>query len=164
MAEIDILIAVDTDSLIQQGLSQDSNSPTNVGDNYIYAIVRSDEAISGQAGAELNVAAETMDIIRWRMTSLTLNASYDTIPYKFVVSRGPDLVKDNGPEIVTVSTPLPNPDDLLHPGRQSVQSFFWQADVKKPGNATYHFQFMILDRHGKVKGYCTWDPFITITD
>src|SRR5690348_7179347 len=103
MAEIDILIAVDTDSLIQQGLSQDSNSPTNVGDNCIYAIVRSDEAVSGQAGAELNVAAETMDIIRWRMTSLTLNASYDTIPYKFVVSRGPDLVKDNGPEIVTVS-------------------------------------------------------------
>jgi hypothetical protein len=159
---INILIAVDCETLAQQSLSTDSDHPTSIAENLVYAIVRQSNALSGQGGANLDVSARTGDIIRWRETSLSLNTEYQPIAYRFHVSQGAELLKDLGPETVEVTTPLPNPEDLLHPGTQTIKSYFWEAEVRNSGRATYQFSFMIVDRDSNVKGYCTWDPYITI--
>lgn len=162
MADINILIAVDTETLLQQDLSMDKDNPTNVGGDDIFAIVRAADVISGQAGSALNVAARTRDNILWQMTSLTLNAESDAVPYKFTASTGADLLRDDGAATADVTEYVPNPDDLEHPDKQVVKSYYWQVQVLKAGTATYHFAFMIFDRDGNLKGCCTWDPYITI--
>ena len=164
---IDILIAVDTETIISTyGTNTDSNNPVQVANaaNLIYMIVRSDEVVTGNGGTELKVAAQTLDVIRWRETSLTLNATYSTILYEFVAISGDDLISNPIPLIVEVEDPLPVPADPLHPTTQEIQSYFWNCTVLKAGTVTYHFKFMIMDRDNKVQGYYWWDPYIQITD
>lgn len=164
---IDVLIAIDTESIINDyGTNTDPNSPAQVATdkNYIYMIVRSDEAVSGNAGAELTIAAKTLDVIRWRETSLTLNATYSTILYEFDSTNADGLITTPQPIVVEVKTPLPVASDPLHPSTQTINDYFWNCTVEKAGSVTYHFKFMILDRDNNVQGYYWWDPFIQITD
>jgi len=58
--------------------------------------------------------------------------------------------------------PLPNPQNPLHPDRQTIQNYFFQTTVENPGDVTYHFNFMLLKRDGTVQGYYYWDPYIHI--
>jgi nematocidal protein AidA len=159
---INVLISVDTETLVQQGISQDPNNPTQVSGGQVFAIVRAANALSGEGGSELNISAYTEDIVRWRLSSLSLNDEQMTLPYRLNVSSGADLLKDLGASISTVTVPLPKPHDPLNPTSQTIQDYYWEAEVQQPGSATYQFQFMIINRHSQKLGYCTWDPFITI--
>ncbi|MEO0731416.1 MAG: inclusion body family protein [Bacteroidota bacterium] len=163
---IDVLISIDADTILSKyGKGTDPANPRQITDkSLIYMITRQDDQVSGNAGAELNVKAETLDTIRWRETSLTLNAAYSAILYKFVATAGGNLISPPVPLIVEVDEPLPDPNDLLHPKSQTVKNYFWNCNVLQAGSVTYHFNFMIVDRHGDVQGYYWWDPFITITD
>lgn len=164
---IDVMIAIDTESVIEQyGNNTDPDNPVQIDTtkNYIYMIVRSDEAVSGNAGAELTIAAKTLDVIRWRETSLTLNSAYSTILYKFESTNASGLITSPQPIIAEVQTPLPVADDPLHPSTQTIQDYFWNCTVEKAGSVTYHFKFMIVDRDNNVLGYFWWDPFIQISD
>jgi hypothetical protein len=162
---IDVLIAVDTDTILQQYPgATDPNNPVQVTSNPppIFMIAKQGDVVSGEAGNELNLVAEVMDTVRWRETTLTLNADYTTILYKFVATGGDQLISPPVPLLATVNTPLPNPADPLHPTSQTIKSYFWNTTVLDVGSVTYHFSFMILDRNGNPKGYYWWDPFITI--
>jgi len=164
---IDVLIAIDTESIINDyGTNTDPNNPTQVdtSKNYIYMIVRSDEAVSGNAGAELTIAAKTLDVIRWRETSPTLNATYSTILYEFDSPNSDGLITTPQPIVVEINTPLPVASDPLHPSTQTIKDYFWNCTVEKAGSVTYHFKFMIVDRDNNIQGYFWWDPFIQITD
>ena len=83
---------------------------------------------------------------------------------RIVPASGGNLISTPEPLEVEVKTPLPNPADPTKPTSQTIQSYFWNTTVLSPGDVTYHFNFMILDRDGNVQGYYWWDPFIHITD
>ena len=162
---IDVAIVVDAETIISQyGGNTTPQTPTQITAGLIYMITKQADVVSGNAGNELTVAAKTLDIIRWRETTLSLNADYDAILYKFVPSSGGNLISTPAPLEVDVNTPLPNPADPLHPGTQTIKNYFWQSTVLSAGSVEYHFMFMIIDRDGTVQGYYWWDPYITITD
>ncbi len=163
---IDVLIAVDADTIISKyGTNTDADNPVQITDtSLIFMITKQADAISGNAGNELKIGAKTLDTIRWRETSLTLNAAYSTLLYKFVAAAGGDLISAPIPLLAEVQTPLPDPANPTSPQTQTIESYFWNSTVLKPGNVTYHFNFMILDRTGAVQGYYWWDPFIQISD
>ncbi len=163
---IDVLIIFDTETIIEKyGKNTDSNNPTQITQqDLIYMVTKQGNAVSGEAGNELKVAAKTMDEIRWHETTLSLNADAEAILYKFIATQGQDLISTPEAFLATVKTPLPNPADPQKPTMQEVQTYFWNSIILKPGQVTYHFQFMIVDRDGTVQGYYWWDPYIQITD
>jgi nematocidal protein AidA len=161
---IDVLIAFDTETIIQtyRTPSQDPNNPTPVTPNLIYMMVRQGNALSGQAGGELNVKAQIDDVIRWRETTLSLSADSNAILYKYTPWIGGDLIS---PAVVRIShptVPIPNPNDPLHPTTQQITSHYWTSDVLDQGRVIYSFRFFIMDRNEKVIGYYYWDPYVTI--
>jgi hypothetical protein len=165
MAEIiNVLIAFDTETIVKTytNPSQDPNKPTQVSTSLIYMIVRQGDAISGQAGGNLNIKAQVDDVVRWRETSLSLSADSNAILYKYIRGSGEGKISEAVPRISNPTVPLPNPDDPLHPNTQTINSHYWTSDVLRQGTVGYTFQFMILDRNESIVGYYYWDPSITI--
>lgn len=160
---IDILIAVDGETMSNTLAPGTADKPTAVPDPLIFMIVKNDEAVFGQASKELKIKAATEDVIRWRGTSLSLNSNYEVLLYKYLVLRGEALLSPPTPLIVEVTTPLPNPSAPTKPKSQTRKHHFWQATVLSPGEVTYAFYMMILDRNSTVLGYYYWDPFISIS-
>ena len=163
---IDVLIAIDAETIIAQfGKNTDPNNPVAVTNaNLIFMIAKQADEVTGSAGNELKIAARTLDTIRWRETTLSLNADYDAILYAFDATSGGDLISPPVPLLAQVKTPLPNPRDPTHPTSQTIESYFWNCTVLNAGDVTYHFRFMIVDRDNSVQGFYWWDPFIHITD
>lgn len=164
---IQVLIAVDCETILATlGKNTNPNAPVQVTDpNLIWMITKQVDAVSGNAGNELNIKAQTLDVIRWRETSLSLDSAYFAMLYQFVnASGGADLISTPTPMLATVKVPSPDPEKPLQPGLQDVKTYFWECTVTNPGSLTYHFNFMILGRDGSVAGYYWWDPFITISD
>ena len=161
---IDVLIAVDAESLVATLAPGSAAAPTPVTGDSIYMMVRSGNAVFGQASKELKLSARTMDVIRWRMTSLSFNAGYFGLMYKFFALNGGQLISTPEPLLAQVNAPLPDPANPAVPKTQTIQSYFWNCNVLAQGEVTYAFQFMICDRAGKACGYYFWDPFIAITD
>lgn len=163
---IDVLIAVDTETIISKyGTNSDPDKPVQITDpSLIFMITKSADAVSGNAGNELKIGAKTLDTIRWRETSLSLNAVYSAILYKFVATSGEDLISTPIPLLAKDETPLPDPKNPTVPKTQTIETYFWNSTVLNPGDVTYHFNFLIIDRSGNIQGYYWWDPFIQITD
>ncbi len=161
---IDVLIAVDAETLVASLPAGTEKAPTPVTDESIYMLVRSDDAVFGQASKELKLNARTEDVIRWRMTSLSFNAGYFGLMYSFLPVSGSSLISTPQPLLAQVKAPLPDPANPAVPKTQVIQTYFWSCTVLAAGEVTYAFRFMICDRAGKVCGYYDWDPFISITD
>ncbi|WP_456442558.1 inclusion body family protein [Psychroserpens sp.] len=163
---IDVLIAIDAETILQTyGTNNTPNAPVQVtATNLIYMITKQKDALSGNAGNELQIAAQTMDVIRWRETSLSMDAAYTGILYEFEATAGGDLISPPIPLVAEVQVPLPDPSNPTVPKTQKIESYFWNSTVLKPGDVTYHFKFIVCDRTGAIQGYFWWDPFIHITD
>lgn len=160
---IDILMVIDAETLLATVPPGTVAVPAPVGAELIWLLVRSGNAVFGQGTKELKINAKTMDTLRWRCTTTSLNAAYTGMLYKYFALRGDDLLSTPVPLTAQVTTPLPNPADPLHPARQTINSSFWSATVLAEGEVTYAFCFMIMDRDGKFLGAYKWDPFISIT-
>jgi hypothetical protein len=161
---IDVLIAVDAESLVANLAPGSASAPTPVTSDAIYMMVRSGNAVFGQGSKELKLSARTLDVIRWRMTSLSFNAGYFGLLYKFFALSGNPLISTPEPLLAQVNAPLPDPAHPTVPRTQTLQTYFWNCNVLAQGEVTYAFQFMICDRAGQPCGYYFWDPFIAITD
>lgn len=161
---IDVLIVVDAASIAEQFPPGTVDSPTSVSAELIMLVVRQSNAIFGQGSKELSLKAQTLDTIRWRATSLTLDAAYDAMLYAFFALKGSDLISAPTPLLADVDSPLPNPDDPIGPGQQTIKDYFWSTVVERAGEATYAFHFMIAGRDGVPQGYYSWDPFVRISD
>ncbi|MDB6183167.1 inclusion body family protein [Paracoccus fistulariae] len=161
---IDVLTAIDADSIVATlGTNSDSANPVQITQpDLIFMLTRQKNALSGEGGTELQISAQTMDTIRWRATSMSMNAAYSVILYDFVAASGANLISPPQPLEADVTDPLPDPADPTTPKTQKIKSYFWNTTVLEPGNTTYHFKFMILDRTGVVQGYYWWDPYIHI--
>ncbi|AUA15443.1 MULTISPECIES: inclusion body family protein [Streptomyces] len=160
---INVLIAFDASSIAERypDASKDPESPTQVDQSLIYMTTRQDHVI-GTSGAELNFRANPRDIIRWRETTLSLNSEYSALLYRYV-SYDPLISK---PRVVISdgTYPLPKEGATDQPdfGTQDYEDHYWEADVNKVGQVTYHFYFQLLDSGQELVGYFQWDPFITI--
>ncbi|GAB4188996.1 MAG: inclusion body family protein [Wenzhouxiangellaceae bacterium] len=162
---IEVLVVVDAASLIQEyGTNTDPQKPVQVTQpELIYMITRQANALAAQASNQLVIAAKTLDVIRWRQTTLSLNSAYTGILYQFEASGGSDLISPPMPLEATVSVPLPNPAAPTKPDVQRIKTYFWNSTVLSPGEVTYDFRFMLVDRQGKIQGYYWWDPYIQIS-
>lgn len=161
---IDLILVMDTAGLLAAYPPGSPEAPNSVDQPLIYMMVRQANAVFGEASKELKISARTGDILRWRASSLSLNSDSTAALYKFFALRGSDLLSPPAPLLAQIASPLPNPADPLHPGRQEIANAFWQSTILAPGNVTYAFQFMVLDRDNNPLGYFSWDPFITISD
>jgi hypothetical protein len=163
---IDVLIAIDADTILKTyGPNIDSAHPVQVSNaGLIFMLTKQANALSGEAGTELNLSAQTMDVIRWRETTMSLNSAYTGILYAFVPTAGGNLISTPTPLEADVTEPLPDPSNPAVPKTQTVKSYFWNSTVLAAGQVTYHFQFLICDRNGAVQGYYWWDPYITISN
>lgn len=159
----DVLVSIDTEAILKQyGKNNSQGNPPNIDARYVYMTVTQGQAISGQAGGELNIAAAVGDVIRWRETSLSLSFEQSCIFYKFIGNQGGDLISPPALREAEVVVPVPNPQDPSKYKTQKVSNFYWTCDTLKVGHVTYHFQFMVVDRSGTLCGCYQWDPFITI--
>lgn len=166
---IDVLASIDAETIAATygKNNTDPNHPRQVDQKYIHMVVKDASALKGQGGGELEIQAFTLDEIRWRSTSLTLEGSYDVLFYGFVATEGAKLISKPEPRLVTVKSLLPDPDNPLKPTIQTTQNYFWECTVEQQGEVTYHLQFMIYERSSgnlNLVGYYWWDPFIKITD
>jgi hypothetical protein len=161
---IDLILVVDAETLLADYPAGTSQQPVSVDRPSIFLMVRQANTVFGQASKELKVRARTGDILRWRAASLSLNCDLTVALYDFFTLRGANLFSAADDMVATVAEPLPDPADPLHPRTQTVKNVFWQATLLEPGNATYAFRFMLLDRDCKPQGYYSWDPFLTVTD
>jgi hypothetical protein len=166
MAEINILIAFDTGTIgATPKPSQDPNNPTAIGAGSIFMIASQQNVITGNGGNELNVSANTGDIIRWREMSLSLDVDDRVMLYQFHGSNN-NLITAPQPIVITIKDPIPGvpPAPPLPPASQTIQDFFWQTTVLQQGTDTYQFSFVLNRRNGNLIGYFIWDPFITISN
>ncbi len=159
---IDVMTIVDAKTIADKYPAGTAENPTMVSGGLIYMITNAKNAMSGNTGNELRLSANTNDIIRWHMNTLSSNTDYDGILYGFDASAGGELISTPEADLVDVKVPLPNDNDPLHPNSQQIKDYYWQCTVKSPGDTTYHFRFMVTDKKGNVKGYYWWDPFIHI--
>lgn len=160
---VDILMVIDAETLLATVPPGTVAAPAPVGEELIWLIVRSGNAVFGQGSKELKIKARTMDTIRWRCASISLNGAYSGMLYKFFTLKGGELLSPAQPMNAEVSVPLPNTQDPTQPGRQTITSSFWSSTILKAGEVTYAFCFLVLDRGGTVLGAYKWDPFIQIT-
>lgn len=171
MATTDILCAIDAASL--PPLSQNRNNPTTGLNQWIYMIVKSADAISGQAGPELNIRAVTGDNVRWRATSLDSNFDLSVVFYNFTASAGGNLL--SAPQLLggvsngtpyTINQQMPVQGTMpWSTANEPVPYDFYQSTVEQaPGSVTYQWWFQVNDTHGGLIGYGMWDPFITISN
>ena len=70
---IDVLIAIDADTILKTyGPNSDATNPVQVSNaGLIFMLTKQANALSGEAGTELNLSAQTMDVIRWRETTMS---------------------------------------------------------------------------------------------
>jgi len=161
---IDVLLVIDAETIVESYPPGTAVNPTSIDQPLIFMMVKTADAVFGQASKELKIKARTLDEVRWRETSLSLNSAYFGLIYGFFAIKGQGVFSTPEPLLAEVKTPLPNPADPIHPTTQTVQNYFWSATILNSGEATYAFNFMILDRDNAVQGYYFWDPFISVTD
>jgi nematocidal protein AidA len=165
---IDVLCAIDCDSLPK--LSQDPDDPAQGLNSSIYMIVRDANALSGQAGPELNVLASPGDGIRWSVTSLSGNFEHSVHFYRFQASAGKDLLTP--PVLVggvhnhghfTVERILPMGSIPWQGKSEPVPHFHYESVVQAAGKVTCQWWFQVnKTSDGSLAGYGMWSPFITI--
>lgn len=161
---VDILMVVDAETLIQQYPAGTADNPTVVPAPLIYLIADSKYVDFGQASKELKIAISSLDEIRWRSTTASLNSNYFCMLYDFKLMDGTPIMSTPTPLLSEVEVPLPNMDNPLAPKTQTVENYFWNATALSQGEITYTFYFMILDRNNTPLGYYFWDPFIKISN
>ncbi len=170
MATIDVLCAIDTEDL--PALSQDPNNPTQGLNQFVYMIVNDANAISGQAGSELNISANIGDNVRWRGTSLSSNFVQSVVFYNFT-SEGGNLLSSpillggvSGGTPFTINEAMPVQGNMpWSTTNVSVPYAYYQSTIEATGKITYQWWFQVNNTsNGALVGYGMWDPFITISN
>jgi hypothetical protein len=172
MATIDVLCAIDAAEL--PALSQDRTNPTQGLNPFIRMIVKDANALSGQAGPELNISAKIGDNVRWRAVSLDSNFDLSVVLYNFTTTTGGNLLSapqllggvNNGVaftinELMPVQGPLPCSTTNV-----SMPYDYYQSTVEATRTVpvTYQWWFQVSNNDGGLVGYGMWDPFITISN
>ncbi|KVO01386.1 hypothetical protein WJ85_00925 [Burkholderia ubonensis] len=166
---IDILTVLDIETILQNQ-SPLSNTPypaTGLQGNVVYMLTADKNAISGQGKSELDIKADGGDVIRWRTVSVSDESDYKAYIYAINYSKGADLLSGATPFSTNFDEPYPPqgwPKSTNELKDENRADFFWQTTAVGEGKATYQLIVAIYDRKKNLKGYVTWDPYITISN
>lgn len=178
MSTINVLVGIDCETIIANYTGGTESSPTAVSNSNFYMIVNQANALSGQAGGELNVAGNIGDNLRWRAESLSLNFDYDAVFVQFVQTGGGSDLMTLPPQLIggaksgggafTKNAPLPlnstGGGDVFSTENVDQPYYFYQSTLESTGKVTYHWVVQIFDSSGNSLGYFQWDPYITISN
>ncbi|AWV02848.1 hypothetical protein DM992_26165 [Burkholderia sp. JP2-270] len=179
---IDVLIAFDVDEILKKNnnsLGTEPDKATSLGNDpdSVYMITPLADAADGysqgsvqgvyqgEAGSNLLLKANVDDVIYWRTVSLTYTESYKCFLYRFkAITR--NLLGEVSYHTENVNEPYPVqgwPDNNSVKAEQRAD--YWaQATVLASGQETYAFVVAVYDRHAQLKGYVTWDAYLTINN
>ena len=180
---VDVLIAFDVDEILKSNnnsLSQHPGQPTSLGNNpdtvymittlanaaYGYGQGTTQGSNEGEGGSNLRIKAQVDDVIRWRTVSLTGTANYKCFLYDFVPKTANLLgyvsyLTDNSTE----PYPARGWPENNTVNEEARADYYAKATVLCPGNnETYSFVAAIYDRHAQLKGYVSWDAYLTISN
>lgn len=179
---IDVLTAFDVEEILRRNnnsLSSNPGAATSLGNNpdTVYMITTLANAAygfgqgpkpgtnQGEAGSNLRIKANVNDVIRWRTVSLTDTADYKCFLYHFK-AIGTNRLGDISYITANIIEPYPAPGwpENNRVNEEPRADYYAQATVRSSGDETYTFVVAIYDRHAQLKGYVTWDPYITISD
>lgn len=179
---IDVLIAFDVEEILKKNnnaLGTEPYQATSLGNDpdSVYMITPLADAADGygqgsvqgvyqgEAGSNLLLKANVGDEIYWRTASLTYTESYKCFLYRLEAITG-DLLGDISYHTENVNEPYPVqgwPDNNSVKAEQRAD--YWvQATVRSPGQETYAFVAAVYDRRAQLKGYVTWDAYITVNN
>ena len=145
----------------------------NYGKGYIFAITDWDNADRTSANQDeheggycLTIDAEVGDIIRWRMTSLTLGYEYQCFLRRFIHTSGSHIVtaqqhKKDPASFATLDHNSGQSANNVIP--ESSLDWYWESTVQMKGKEGYDIQFHIVDGNGTDQGGVTIDPRITVS-
>ncbi len=152
---ITVLIVVDVETLLSSHADSTMTfeDPAIADHVHFYVLVARDDELLGRNDARIDLAAKPGDHIRIRAISLALRGEHSVLLHGITHAQSEvlapfDLVLAGG---LTVATP--NADNLLEPGRQSIDDHFWQSQVAASGIAECDLDFMVLDTACAVAGY-----------
>jgi hypothetical protein len=128
----------------------------------IYMNIREKNRGAAGGGAFLKIHAKMNDVIRWRESTLSRNAEYFALLYKYEHHSGDKLVDQVGfDRLDGLTVPLPDPNNPTQPKTQKISDYYWEAKVRREGTENYYFRFMLLTRNLEKVGFYYWDPTIT---
>jgi hypothetical protein len=152
MAIIDVLIVVDAPRIISDYGRNDGAStgkyvmigPNDEGQGYVYMVTTWKDA-QGEGTSNLHVFAQKGDIIRWRMTSMSMSSRFQCFLTHFVINNGGSFI--TAPQAkhqkVNSSHIDPNSPGLNVVVPSQIDDFFWESTVLAQQHVTYHTQFCI---------------------
>jgi nematocidal protein AidA len=181
MAIIDVVIVVDaprilrdygTNNAAQTGMNYVPLGQQGEGRYYLYMIATWFD-VQNQAESELDVFANAGDKIRWRMTSLSLDRTYQCFIKEFVINRGANYITQPAPKHESVTVPqIDTSVAALNTTKpKQIDDVYWETTVLQPGPVTYHTNFIVTGPgcdagggggnggNGNCGGY-TYDPYI----
>ena len=176
---INVEVVFDAGALLTKYGHQDigSNSPGGKPDNPlgvwyedIYMVGSANYVIDGQATAQLNIKANVGDEIRWAGISLSENISYSVIIYE--INWNPDkknsvqVTPDPSPNVVFPMVPIPDTNNPVKYGIQTVPEYFLSSNISARGWEAYLVKFYITQNDSGTPttlGYFYWDPSIDVS-
>lgn len=173
MATIDLMILVDTQSLLQNGNGRGSTNDNPAGCNHAWAAMMTSlaNATSGNGTADLAMTAGSGDTIRINSASLSNQLDYAVFVYDFQHWKGDTVLDTAGMKNRTITrlAAIPTPDQADHnPPTVTFQNgnfYIEQIDVNAPGTEFFYVKFVVYGppNNGKrdVVGYFRWDPSIS---
>jgi nematocidal protein AidA len=172
--EVNILIVIDTDYILQHNssLSQDPNNPTGIDHNSQYMICTGARKInSGQGTADLNFSANVGDEVSFAATSIYDNSEDAVIVYGIKHWNGANVFNQFVPDLVTRNKavmPDPNTQNGLPAIQTQLNFSSYDSKVKSSGTEGFYVYIAVytLSDDGEsqnLKGYCYWDPYITVS-
>lgn len=172
--EVNILVVIDTDYILQHypNLSQDQNNPTGIDHSSQFMICTGARKInSGQGTADLSFSANVGDEVSFTGTSIYDNSEDAVIVYGIKHWNGDSVFNQFVPDLVTRNKAVV-PDSNTSNGLPAIQTklSFSSFDSKVKNSGTEGFYVYIalytLSDDGEsqnLKGYCYWDPYITVS-
>lgn len=156
------MIVIDAATVISTyGPNNTPDPAVKVDPGMIDMVTVQNHAISGNGGGELNLSAQSEDIIQWRATTTSAPGGYDAVLYRFSESQGGIIT---WPVAISINTNIAvyNASSPNQPTLVPYTDVIWQSNVQNKGNLTYNFYFILTDQNGNVQGYYYWDPYIQI--
>jgi hypothetical protein len=179
-ATIDLGVVVDTQSVLANyaDLSQDPDRPTVISSDYCYLIGADALVSTGQASDRMKLNApatkdDSPNLVRWRAVSLSDNADPAAVIYAILTpSRRISILGPMTAHTATTEAALP----ILKGGEntdppsfeiQTVEDFYYQAPLLKPGRADLQIRFYLTTQdqdtgQPSCAGYCVWPTRLTV--
>lgn len=141
--------------------------------NHIFMCTRTQDAISDNCGAELNLSADNGDVIYFTWETVSAGEQYTVVLNRFPITSDPKATLIDrgyiGKKVIFNkydNVPLGAPEitpNMLELDMVTVPSWEYEIDYPCESKIIYNGVYTIYDENGEqVGGQRSWDPYITI--